>query len=84
MSARRALVTGASSGIGAAVCRVLAAEGYRVALLARRRGVLQDVAAELSGGGHIVIPCDLADPASIEAAAQSVRYLRSIAPFQDR
>jgi NAD(P)-dependent dehydrogenase (short-subunit alcohol dehydrogenase family) len=72
LSARRALVTGASSGIGAAVCRVLAAEGYRVALLARRRDTLEGLAAELSGSGHVVVPCDLTDPASIEAAARAV------------
>lgn len=65
---RRALVTGASSGIGEATCRLLAREGYRVALLARRRGNLERLARELEGDGHLVVPCDLTDPASIEAA----------------
>ncbi len=45
-----ALVVGASSGIGAAVARQLAREGYRVALLARRREPLEALAAELNGG----------------------------------
>src|SRR5690606_28760118 len=44
---RRALVTGASSGIGAATARLLASEGYRVALLARRGERLQELSREL-------------------------------------
>ena len=46
MRGRRALVTGASSRIGEAVSRLLAAEGYRVALLARNRERLEAVASE--------------------------------------
>lgn len=69
---RRALVTGASSGIGEAVTRLLAREGYRVALLARRRDRLDAIASELpvsAAGPHLVLPCDLTDFPSIEAAA---------------
>ena len=72
MSGRRALVTGASSGIGAAVSRVLAAEGYRVALLARRAEALEELRATLAGEGHLAVPCDLTDPASIEVATRAV------------
>lgn len=44
----RAVVVGASSGIGAAIGRKLAAEGYRVALLARRADKLEDLCAEIN------------------------------------
>lgn len=64
----RALVTGASSGIGRAVARQLAARGARVGLLARSGDELQRLAAELPGDGHVALPCDVADRAAVEAA----------------
>jgi short-subunit dehydrogenase len=56
---RWAVVTGASSGIGAAFARALAARGLRVALVARRRERLEQLAGELGGG--LALPLDLAD-----------------------
>jgi NADP-dependent 3-hydroxy acid dehydrogenase YdfG len=69
---RVAVVTGASSGIGEATTRVLAADGHRVALLARRLDRITALADEL-GNGSIAIQADVTDRDSIVAAAERVR-----------
>src|SRR5215213_11135764 len=69
---RVAVITGASSGIGAATARALAAAGYRVALLARRVDRVQALADEL-GDGAIAIEADVTDRDSVLAAAQRVQ-----------
>jgi short-subunit dehydrogenase len=57
-----ALVTGASSGIGAELARLLAAAGHGVTLVARREERLRELATEL-GAGAEALPADLTDPA---------------------
>jgi short-subunit dehydrogenase len=62
-----ALVTGASSGIGAEFAKQLAGRGYEVILVARRTERLNEIAGALPGRGH-VLACDLAaDAASLPA-----------------
>ncbi len=68
---KRALITGASGGIGAAIARRLAREGIRVALTARRRPQLEALAADISaaGGEALVLPADLSLVNAREALA---------------
>jgi NAD(P)-dependent dehydrogenase (short-subunit alcohol dehydrogenase family) len=68
LQGRRAVVTGASRGIGAGIATALDQAEARVALLARDREALETVAAGL-GHDPVVIPADLADPDSPAAAA---------------
>jgi NAD(P)-dependent dehydrogenase (short-subunit alcohol dehydrogenase family) len=70
---RRALITGAGSGIGAACARVIAAQGAAVAALDVRPGAADDVAAELrADGAHAIgIECDVGDDQAVAAAAQA-------------
>ena len=69
---RVAVITGASSGIGAATARSLHASGYAVALLARRRDRIEALAAELSEGA-IAIRADVTDRSQLLAASKLVQ-----------
>lgn len=72
MSEKRALVTGASEGIGQAFAEALATEGYRVTLVARSRERLEQVRARLTGTGHEVLVADLSEAAGIARVAAAL------------
>jgi 3-oxoacyl-[acyl-carrier protein] reductase len=66
-----AVVTGASSGIGRLIALRLAREGARVGLVARRADALDALAGAIraDGGDALVLPCDVAERAQVESAA---------------
>jgi 3-oxoacyl-[acyl-carrier protein] reductase len=66
LSGRKALVTGASGGIGAAIARTLHAQGATVGLSGTRRDALDALAVDLGDRAH-VLTCNLADKADVEA-----------------
>jgi NAD(P)-dependent dehydrogenase (short-subunit alcohol dehydrogenase family) len=68
LAGRRAIVTGASRGIGFAVTRALLAEGVHVALVARGREALDAAIGELSGGPTaLAVPADTTDDGQVRA-----------------
>ena len=90
----RVLITGASRGIGRALCEAFAARGATVGLASRSEDELRDLAARLPapqvGAGHEVLVADVGDPdevtAAIEASASVVvanAGVADYAPFKD-
>jgi len=67
---KTAVITGAGSGVGAAIALALAKEGWRVALVGRRQEPLEAVAANMPGA--LVVPCDVGDAVAVEAMSAQV------------
>jgi 3-oxoacyl-[acyl-carrier protein] reductase len=79
LSGRTALVTGASAGIGRGIAKRLADEGCRLAIVARRRPLLEALADEIEGAGHprpVVIAEDVTAPdAAARIRLQALEHL---------
>jgi len=75
LAGKTVLVTGASSGFGAAIARACAAAGAQLSLVARRQGALEAVAAAArdQGAPALVCPADVSDEAQIHSAVQATR-----------
>ncbi len=73
------LVTGASSGIGAATAKLLAALGARLVLIGRNPEALQGTQSELAGEGHLIVPFDVTQfnelPGMVSQAVQQAGLL---------
>jgi 3-oxoacyl-[acyl-carrier protein] reductase len=70
LSGRTALVTGASMGIGRGIAKALAAEGVRLAVVARRRNLLEDLQDE-TGAKLVIIEQDFMQPDAAEKIAKA-------------
>ena len=69
IAGKRALLTGATGGIGRAIAIALAARGAAVTLSSRKGEELEALAADLPGGGHAVVVSDLAEAGAAEELA---------------
>jgi short-subunit dehydrogenase len=69
LAGRRALLTGATGGLGRAIAEALAERGATLLLSARKRDALEELAASLPGSDHEVLPADLDEPGAAEKLA---------------
>ncbi|MFE7506968.1 SDR family NAD(P)-dependent oxidoreductase [Promicromonospora sp. NPDC057488] len=78
---RTAFVTGAGSGIGSDIARLLAGRGANVALVSRSEAPLRQLADEITGAGGraLVVPADVGDPSAVKrAVAETVRHFGAL------
>jgi len=71
LTGKRALVTGASGGIGREIARALGKAGARVALSGTRVSALEDTAREMGGGEHPILPCNLGNQDEVDKLVPS-------------
>jgi short-subunit dehydrogenase len=80
MTDRVTLITGASSGIGAELARIFAANGHKAVLVARREDRLKDLADEIAATGKtrpLTISCDLKQPGACDMIAAKLKEMNS-------
>lgn len=78
---KTAYVTGAGSGIGSDIARLLAARGAAVALVGRQEAPLREIADEITeaGGKVLVLPADVSDARAVEhSVAETVRHFGAL------
>jgi NAD(P)-dependent dehydrogenase (short-subunit alcohol dehydrogenase family) len=75
LKGRVAVITGPAKGMGATITKAFAAEGARLALVARDVAAVKPVAREVQamGAEAIIVPCDLTDPAQCDKAAAATK-----------
>lgn len=73
------LVTGASSGIGAATAIECSLQGAKLVITGRNQDRLNAVLAKLFGEGHIAIPCDMCNPEDIDSLCSQIPLVDGIA-----
>ena len=69
LAGQKALLTGATGGLGRAIAEAMAGRGAELLLSARKRDALEAMAEGLPGNGHRVLPADLAEPGAAEQLA---------------
>ncbi|MEO8300663.1 MAG: SDR family oxidoreductase [Rhizomicrobium sp.] len=67
-----AMITGAGSGVGRAVAQALAKDGWRLALVGRKREALEETAKGLNGD-HLIAPADVGDPAAVKGVFAQIK-----------
>lgn len=69
---RRAIVVGGAGGVGGAICRRMASDGYRVVVADRNLSMAENLVASLGGGGHDAVGFDVTDEAAVVAAFDAI------------
>ncbi len=75
MATKTCLVTGASSGIGAAIAHEMVERGWKVIGVARRKDKLQELEHELGAEAFVSCACDVSDPEQIHEASETIKAL---------
>jgi NAD(P)-dependent dehydrogenase (short-subunit alcohol dehydrogenase family) len=75
MTIKTAIVTGAGTGVGKAISKALLAQGFKVALVGRRKELIEAAAKDVdpSGSNVLAVPTDIGDPAAVAALFDKVK-----------